>query len=194
MKEAGRGLFRLWSAYRRDTRGAAAVELALLLTFLTIPLLNIIDLAFYVYWRMQTENAAQAGAQTAWATCSSPPQWPATNTNLCPGLSAAVTSAIASTSLGAGVTQAAGSPAEGYYCATTSGALTLVGTAGTVGSPPSGAPNTCAAVPGASAPSAGPGDYIQISVSYAYSPLVSGVSVASLLPSPITKTTRARLD
>jgi hypothetical protein len=34
-----------------------------------------------------------------------------------------------------------------------------------------------------------PGDYLAVTVSYTFKPLFSGVSVAGLLPSPITKTT-----
>jgi Flp pilus assembly protein TadG len=171
-----------------DRRGAAAVEMALVVVLLTIPLLNITDLGIYAYRRMLVENAAQAGAEEAWSFCNTAAKLPATDTTKCPGFSAAVTTAVQSTSLASSVTQAAGSPAEGYYCATTSGALSLVAT------PPAARPATCAAVAGASDPNAPPGDYVQVSVTYTFTSPFSGVSVASLLPSAITKTTMTRLN
>jgi Flp pilus assembly protein TadG len=181
--------------FLRDRRGAAAVEMALVVVLLTIPLLNITDLGIYAYRRMLVENAAQAGAEEAWSFCNKATKLPATDTTKCPGFSTAVTNGVQSTSLTSSVTQAAGSPAEGYYCATTSGALQLVGTAGTVGSPPTQpSPDTCAAVAGASDPTAAPGDYVTVSVTYTFTSPFSGVSVASLLPSPITKTTMTRLN
>ena len=194
MKAAFRKLWRFGAAWRRDTSGAAAVELAIMASLLTIPLLNVVDLAFYAFRFMQVQNAAQVGAQAAWATCDTTAKLPATNTTKCPGFASAVTAAIQSTSLSTGVTQATGSPAEGYYCTTTAGALQLVGTAGTVGAPPSGQPATCAGVSGASAPTAAPGDYVQVNVSYTFTPVFSGVSLASLLPSPITTITWTRLN
>src|SRR5258706_12323018 len=61
-----------WRRYCREQRGAAAVEFAMVLTLLTVPVLNVVDLAFYAWDRMQLDNAAQVGAQAAWATCFTP--------------------------------------------------------------------------------------------------------------------------
>jgi hypothetical protein len=97
--------------------------------------------------------------------------------------------------LGSNVTLVAGSPTEGYYCTTTTGALQLVGTGpGTVGSPPTKpAPDTCAAVASASDLTAVPGDYVKINVSYTYAPIFSGVSVAGLLGTSVTQSVWMRL-
>ena len=105
-----------------------------------------------------------------------------------------MTTAVQSTTLGSNVSLASGSPAEGYYCPTTSGTLTLVGSAGTVGTPPSGEPATCSGVSGAANTSAAPGDYVEISVTYTFTPMFGSMSIASLLTSPITKSTWTRLN
>ncbi len=171
------------AGFFRDAGAAAAVETALVVSLLTIPLLNITDLGIYAYRRMQVENAAQMGAQAAWSSCNTA----AAFASSCSGLAATATTAVQNTSLGTGVTLASGSPAEGYYCTTTSGALSLVAT------PPAGPPADCSGVSGASNPSKPPGDYIQVSVTYSFTSPFSDVSVTSLLPSPITKTTWTRV-
>jgi Flp pilus assembly protein TadG len=197
MSRRGGRLSRLLAAWSTQTAGAAAVELAILMPLLTFATLNIIDVATYAYDRMQLQNAAQMGAEAAWAACNenTPSSLPATNTSACPNFSTAVSRAITKTMLGSNVTLAAGSPTEGYYCTTTTGALQLVGTGpGTVGSPPTKpTPDTCAAVAGASDLTAAPGDYVNINVSYTYTPIFSGVSVAGLLGSNVTQTVWMRL-
>src|ERR1700739_1473504 len=91
--------------YRTDRRGAAAAEFALILTLLTFPFLNVIDFGIYAWDRMQLDNAAQVAVQTAWATCSTPANLPATPNSYanCTALPAAVTAAVHSTSLGTNV-------------------------------------------------------------------------------------------
>lgn len=176
----------------REQRAAATVELALILGLLTIPLLNTVDLGFYAYQRMQVENAAQTGAQAAWSACNTTSLQGPAATN-CTGLSSAVSNAIRATSLGSSVTLASGSPAEGYYCTTTTGAILQVAAS------PSTAANKCStytAPGGATWVSSGAdiaGDYVSVSVTYSFSSLFPGVSVAALLPSPITKTVVTRL-
>ena len=171
------------AAFLRETRGAAAVEMALTVTLLTIPLLNITDLALYAYQRMQVENAAQMGAQQAWTNCSTASAF----TSGCPDPNALVTAAIRSTSLGNGVTMASGYPTAAYYCTTTAGALSQVAAY-------SAAQAKCSTYTGSwSDPTALAAGYVQISVTYSFTSAFSGVSVASLLPSPITKTTYTRV-
>jgi Flp pilus assembly protein TadG len=151
---------------RDDQSGVAALEFALVGTFLVIGLLNAIDVGYYTYQRMTVENAAQAGAQQAWKTCNDPSSMlPATQN--CAGLNAAITTAIQSSSLGAAITLESGYPAEGYYCVNASGSLQAVGSL-------SNKPADCSAA-GNSALS--PGDYIQVGVTYPYAPLFPGVSV-----------------
>ena len=70
----------------------------------------------------------------------------------------------------------------------------MVGTAGTVGSPPSGQPATCTGVSHAANTTAAPGDYVEISVTYTFTPMFGNMSMASLLTTPITKSTWTRLN
>src|SRR5439155_27059778 len=122
-------------AYAQETRGAAAVEFALWLTMLAIPIFTVIDVSFYVQEKMQVQNAAQAAAQLAWSTCgASSTQSPATTNCVASGatLNSAITAGAHSTSLGSSVTVANG--ADSYYCLNASNNLTLVGTAGVIGS------------------------------------------------------------
>ncbi len=180
--------------WAEGTAGVAAVEFALVASFLAVGMLNVVDIARYGYLRMQVENAAQSGAQAAWGACNSTSKLPATDSTKCSGLASAVTTAVHSTTLASNVSEPSGSPAEGYYCGTTSGTLTLVGTAGTVGSPPCGQPASCSAVSGAANPTAAPGDYVKISVTYTFVPLFGGLSMAALLTTPITKSTWTRMN
>lgn len=59
------GLARIARRLRRDRRGAAAVEFALMATFLLGLLVPIADLGAYIYNSMQLQLAAQAGAEYA---------------------------------------------------------------------------------------------------------------------------------
>jgi Flp pilus assembly protein TadG len=164
------------SHYLREERGAAAAELGIFVLVLTPIVLNLVDIGVYVYKRMQVENAAQAGAQAAWATCD---KAPANSTN-CPYLSGAVSGGVQGTSLGAGVTwtnSASYLSDAGYYCPDGTNNALVASSAGA----------TCTST-GASA-----GYYVKIIASYAFSPLFTNASVASLLPSPITYTTWTRL-
>lgn len=192
-----RSLPKLLAAWSAQAHGAAAVELALVTPVLVVAMLNIVDVSMYAFNRMQVQNAAQMGAEAAWATCNenTPSELPATNTAACPNFQTAVSRAITKTMLGARVTLSAGSPVEAYYCTTTSGGLQLVGTGpGTVGSPPvKPSPDTCAAVAGASDPSAKPGDYVQVGVTYTYTPVFAGVTVASLLGGSVAQSVWMRL-
>ena len=157
-------MFRL---FRRDTRGTAAIEFAGCAMLLVMGLLNAVDLGYYEYQRMEVENAAEVGAQTAWKTCyDQSSMLPATQN--CPGLNTAITTAIQSTSLGTAVSLASGYPAEGYYCVNASNALQSVGSL-------SSKPANCSAAGNANA---SPGDYIQVRVTFSYAPLF-GVTVMS---------------
>jgi Flp pilus assembly protein TadG len=155
--------------FRRDTRGTAAIEFAGASVLLVAGLMNAVDLGYYEHRRMEVENAAQAGAQAAWATCNDiSSMLPATLK--CPKLTAAVTAAIQSTSLGTAVSLAAGFPTEGYYCVNGSNALQSVGSLASK-------PADCTAA-GDSTKS--PGDYIQVGVTFSYAPLFPGVTVMSV--------------
>lgn len=174
----------LWPRYCSEQCGAAAVEFALVLTLLTVPLLNVADFAFYAWDRMQLDNAAQSAAQAAWAECD-PSKLPATSN--CPNIGAKVSAGAHLTSLGGAVNVASGTstPPEGYYCTDTSGNLVPAGPI------TSARPANCSASGGLS--SDVPGDYVQITVSYTYTPIFPAVSIASSLASPITRTAWMRL-
>jgi Flp pilus assembly protein TadG len=176
----------------RSRHGAAAAEFAILVPVLTLPLLNIVDLGYYAYQRMQVGNAALAGAEEARSFCNTAAKLPATSSN-CPGFGVDEAIAINSTSLGSHVALVSGYPLEGYYCTLTTGALQLVGTTGTIGNPPAGAPD-CTGVTGASSANAVPGDYIQVQVTYTYTSVFPGMTVAALLPGTITQTSWSRLQ
>jgi Flp pilus assembly protein TadG len=169
------------AAIRSDQRGTSAIEFSFFAGLLSLGMLNMTDVSIYLYQRMELENAAQMGVQAAWKTCDpNKNQLPAT-TN-CPGLTTAITNAVQSTSLGTSVQS--GSPAEGYYCVNSSGALQYV-------SAVSSKPADCTA---AGMPSLQPGDYIQITTTFAYAPLFPGITVAGNFATPITKTAIIRLQ
>jgi Flp pilus assembly protein TadG len=165
---------------KKDTRGVAAVEFAIIASFLALAMLNVADLSIYIYQRMEVENATQMAAQAAWKNCDLN-HLPAT-TN-CSGLNTALQNAVQSTSLGSRVTLQSGSPAEGYYCINSSNALQYMSSV-------SSKPADCSA---AGMPSLQPVDYIQISTTFSYVPLFPGM-IASGLTTPITRTALMRLE
>jgi Flp pilus assembly protein TadG len=176
-------VFPLRLAFSRDDRGAAAIEFAAVAMILVTILGNAVDFGVYEYRTMQVQEAAQVGAQSAWSVCNSPDKLPATQN--CSGLNAAVTTAIQSTSLGTRAALATGYPAEGYYCVNASGMLQSVGSL-------SSKPSDCSAAGNANA---SPGDYVQIEVTTAYSPIFPGFSVVGLWgASSISATSWMRLE
>lgn len=178
-----RNIFLQGRRYRREQRGTAAFEFALILTLMTVPILNVVDLAVYGWNKMQVDNAAQAAAQAAWATCNLTNEIPATPNSYanCPDMPAAVTQAVQGSTLGAGITVT--SITEGYYCTAPTG-LTSVGTF------PTTKPANCSSVGSGSDK---PGDYVLIAVSYPYTPVFAAVSIASQLATPITHIAWMRL-
>lgn len=167
----------------RDRTGAAAVEMALVMGTLSTVMLNGVEIARYYYAEMQVQNATQMAGQAVWKACDSPAKSPATIR--CSARTAAITTALRSTSLGSGVSLSTGYPTEAYYCAsTTDGSLTSVGA---VTSPK---PTTC--YPTGSAADT-PGDYIVIQSQYTYTPIFTGITIGSLLPTTMTSRTRMRI-
>ena len=174
------GITKQIAALRADRRGVAAIEFSIFAAIISLGMLNITDIAVYVYQRMQVEYATQAGAQAAWHACDFN-HLPATNN--CSGLNTAVQNAVQSTSLGTRVTLQSGSPAEGYYCVNSSNALQYV-------SDVNHKPTDCSSVGSAGLQ---PGDYIQISTTFAYTPMFPGITVTSAFTTPITKSALMRL-
>jgi Flp pilus assembly protein TadG len=168
--------------FRSDARGVAAIEFAFFAGLLAVGMLNVTDIAVYVYQRMQVEYATQAAVQAAWKTCSTDQQLPATKN--CSGLNTALQAAVRSTSLGTGVSLQSGSPSEAYYCANSSNMLQYM----------SGVDSKPADCTAAGAPGLLPGDYITITTTFAYAPLFPGITVAGNFATPITKTATMRLE
>jgi hypothetical protein len=166
-----------------DTRGVAAIEMALVGMMLILGVLNVVDFGIYAYKKMQVADAAQVGAQAAWKTCYLSSMLPVTQN--CPPLNGAITNAIQSTSLGTAVTLTSGYPQEGYYCVNGSGTLQAVGS---LASPPA----DCSAVGNAGV---APGDYIQVAVTYGYASVFPNLTVmAALGITSITTTAWMRVD
>lgn len=164
---------------RKDSGGVAAIEFAFIAGFLSVAALNVADLGLFLFDRLQVENAAEMGVQAIWATCDLN-HTPVTNK--CTGYSSAMTNAVHSTSLGSHISVSSGYPTEGYYCVNSSGALVSV-------SDVNNKPADCSSVGNANA---GPGDYMQVQVTYTYAPLF-GFTVASLLPTTITELASLRM-
>jgi Flp pilus assembly protein TadG len=177
MRTATKKVGAIWS----DHRGVSAIEFSFFAGLLSFGLINTADISIYVYKRMELENATQMGAQAAWKTCD-PNHLPATTD--CAGLMAAVTHAVQSTSLGTQISLQTGSPSEGYYCVNSANALQYV-------SPVTSKPTDCSA---ANMPDLQPADYIKITTKFDYAPLFPGITVASMLETPIIKTALMRLN
>ena len=163
-----------------DSAGTAIIEFAFATPILVVLVLNLFDFSVLIWSTMQTDYSAQMGAQAAFKLCAggSPPAL----TN-CAGLAAAVTTAAQSTSLGAGVTVATGSPSEDFYCVSGN-------TLQSIGSTKPNPYNCSTATPPNAA--ATPGDYILVQVNYSYTPTFSGLSLASA--HTLTATAMQRVD
>jgi Flp pilus assembly protein TadG len=146
--------------------GNVIIEFAFVAPVLLVLIVNILDFSSLIWDKMEVDYSAQMGAQAAYKTCSTGTM-PATSN--CTGLNTAVTSAVQATSLGTGVTLASGYPTETYYCVSGT-------TLQSVATYPSSPPATCTAYGN---PTVTPGDYIEVDVTYSYSPTFSGLSLAS---------------
>jgi Flp pilus assembly protein TadG len=168
-------------AFRKDSRGVAGIEFAVFAGLLCAAIVNVSDISIYLYKRMQVENAALMGTMSALKACD-PSHLPATIN--CPGLTAAVIAAIQSTSLGNAVTLSGGTVSEGYYCINSSNALQYMSDVSQT------KPADCSA---AGMAALRPADYLQVRVTFTYSPIFAGLSVAGLFTTPITKSAMVRM-
>lgn len=166
--------------FRRDARGLAAIEFAMIAGLLSLAALNVTDVSVFLYDKLQVNNATQMGVQAAWATCDLN-HLPATTR--CPNMNTAINAAIHSTSLGSAVALASGYPSDGYYCVNSSGALQKV-------SDYSSPPTNCSAAGNAGTT---PAEYVEVGTSYAYAPLFTGLTVLTFLPTNITSLAWVRL-
>jgi hypothetical protein len=192
-----------WSTLWRAERGAAAAELTLWLALLTPVLLNVFDISFYAFQRMQVETAAKAAVEVVWHTCNTtattpggtPPGIPIATCKANTGTDVAAamqTAAQNATELKTAVTVPAANITEAYYCTNGSGALVQVGTAGNATTAPSGQPSDCTSVLASN--KSAPGDYVLATATYTNTPVFANATVVSLLPSPITRQAWLRLD
>jgi Flp pilus assembly protein TadG len=149
--------------FRRDERGVAAVEMALITGVFAVATMNAVEVGRYAYVLMEAEQATQTGAEAALVTCDAQ-HVPATQA--CPNLNGAVTTAIHGTSLGSAVSLN-GAIGEGYYCVNASGALVFA-------SDLSSKPANCSAFGNASV---APALYLQVRTRYAYAPIFPGLTV-----------------
>jgi Flp pilus assembly protein TadG len=150
---------------REKNDGNVMIEFAFVAPILVVLIMNILDFSSLIWDQMEVDYSAQMGAQAAYKTCSTG-TLPATSK--CSGLNTAVTTATQSTSLGTRVALATGSPSEIYYCVSGT-------TLQSVATYPSSPPADCSAYGSPSRP----GDYIEVDVTYSYSPTFAGLSLAS---------------
>lgn len=167
---------RLLNRFTRDERGVAAIEMAAVAGFFIIGAMNVTDVGRYAYLTSEVNAAAQGGAEAALVACDAA-HTPATLN--CPGLTAAVTTAIQATGLGDNITLD-GKITEGYYCLDTSSTLQFAGPADTK-------PTDCTGVPKAAA-GATPTLYLQTPVTYTFQPVFPGLTFAKGF-TPIIKRT-----
>jgi Flp pilus assembly protein TadG len=165
----------------RDRCGSAAMELAFAMLTLTTLMINTIEFGRYYYSKVELENAVQMASYAVYQTCDTAAKLPA-HTN-CSARTAKITTALQSTSLGSSVTLA--STAEGWYCLNTGGSLQNVANFTDT------RPVDCSA---AGSSTTVPADYFLIIGQTSYTPIFSGVSIASTLPGTLTKTSIVRMQ
>jgi hypothetical protein len=134
---------------------------------LALLLVNVVDFSMLIWDRMQVDDAAEVGSQAAYKSCVGTQNPFTTN---CSGLNSIVATAVQSTSLGNLISVSGGAPSETYYCLNGTSLVSV----GTAASPPN--PFDCTA---AGSPGVAPGDYLTVTVSYAYAPIFAGLSLAS---------------
>lgn len=178
-----KSIMTLLGGLKRDERGLAAVEFALLAGMLVTVMLNGIEVSRFYYSQMQMQNATQMAVQAVWKVCDADAKLPATIR--CSARTTAISNALQSTSLGSAVTLQTGSPTEGYYCVSSAGVLTSVAAANVA------RPVDCSSV-GSS--STRPKIYIRIAAQYTYAPIFRAITIGSVLPTDITSTSTMRLE
>lgn len=168
-----------WSGFRRDERGVAAVETALVGSFLVVALFNVVEISRYAYLFMEVASASQAGAQAAIVRCDTS-HTPVTIN--CPNAQADVTTAMRGTSLGSSITLVGGL-SEGWYCVNGSGVLQFMSNAASK-------PANCGAAGDASTV---PSLYLKLNAAYTYEPIFPGLTIAATFPPTITRTAWMRM-
>jgi Flp pilus assembly protein TadG len=150
---------RFFARIGRADAGHSAVEFALIGSLFVVLLLNVVDFASKIWAKMEIENAAQAGVQAAYKTCS-PGKMPAKAN--CPTMDVAILAAAQSSSLGSAVVLK-GDASEDYFCPQDN---KLVAVAAPL-------PADCSAFGSAGKP----GDYVTVTVKYPFKPFFAGLSL-----------------
>ncbi len=174
----------------RDARGAAALEIAIWTTVIVVPVFSAVDIGVYTYRKMQVEAAAQAAVAAAWRFCDTGAELPAVQ-NCYTGAETLVVRmrrAAQNTSLGTNITLTNANITDGWYCRNGSGDLALQGSTATIGG--SLSPTSAPTCPSSTTKA---GEYIKATTTYTYTPIFSGLSVASLLGTSVSKTAWIRL-
>lgn len=166
-------------AFGNDQRGVAAVEAALIGSFLVVAMFNVAEVSRYAYISMQVLTASQAGAQAAIITCD-PPETPVTIN--CPEAAVAIEAAITGTSLGNAVALQGGLT-EGWHCVNLEGALQHVAA-------PAAKPTNCT---GAGVPAGTPSLYLSLRVAYPFEPIFPGLTLVETFPQTIIKSAMMRM-
>jgi Flp pilus assembly pilin Flp len=163
----------------RDQSGATAIEFALISGILVFLLLNSIDLGRYIYLRGQVENATQAGAHSVWEKCD-PMKLPIVTK--CYANQTAAKAAVVSviSSILEGIANDHVTITESYYCTDAAGALHSV--------------TNVASLPGQCLPGAVPGDYVQVQLTYPFTPLFGNLTVAGTFGTSISTISYMRLQ
>jgi Flp pilus assembly protein TadG len=180
----------------RAEHGTAAVEMMLWTGLMMMPIVNAVDLGLYTYQRMQVETAANAAVSAAWHDCNAaaatpaPPPAITTCKAVVGNVITHMQTAAQSTTLGTAVSLPTANISEGYYCANSSGVLTLMQLIGTAASPPTTNPS----IPKCTGTTTPAGDYIFATVTFTYTPLFSNASILSLIGGTTTRTAWMRLD
>ena len=171
----------------RNRSGTAAAEMALIFPVVGFITLNVVDFATFAYSKMQVDLAAEQAVGFARATCIKEENEAVLEAGTCgTTYSAEIASAAQQTTLGTDVTLV-GTPGEKYYCANDSGELKETDEA-----PPTPPPADCSGIVTGS--TTAPGSYISATISYTYTPIFPGVSIASYLSTAITSTAWMRLQ
>jgi len=168
-----------FSRFRRDQKGLAAIEMALVTMMFSTALINAVEIGRYGLALMQVDNAAQAGIAAANHTCDIE-HLPATQN--CENLYSTVSTAVQSTTLGNRIS-VQGQITEGWYCINSAKALQYM-------APVNAKPADCTA---ALNPTGAPGLYLGVHATYAYQPIFPGLTIAGTFVTPVNRTAWTRL-
>ena len=158
-------------ALARDTRGVAAVELALATPFMTLLMMGVFDLGNFAYDTMEVNAAACAGAQAAVAAVQ--------NGQACTN-SVITTAETSATPLGASIATSGTGQGQGPNCAYSGYVNTTTNNSVTTSTLSSTCSGTCAT----------PGQYAVAYAKLSFSPLLSWSGL--VLPSTISTTATVR--